>query len=125
MCLVARYLEANGLPTMILGSALDILQAGRAPRTTFVDYPLGHSAGKAFDPADQYSVVRAAMLGFTTMARPGELARLPNRWTENDDWKRGTASPDAGDTREARDDSPRFQLPADREAALASGALRP
>ena len=124
MSLVARHLEANGLPTMVLGSALDILQAGRPPRTTFVDYPLGHSAGKAFDPADQYSIVRAAMLGFTSMTTPGELVRLPNRWADNDDWQRGTASPEAGDTREARDDSPRFQLPADRDAAISSGALR-
>lgn len=108
---------------MVLGSALDILQAGRAPRTTFVDYPLGHAAGKAFDPADQHAIVRAAMLGFSSMARPGELARLPNRWAADDDWKRGSASPEAGDTREARDDAPRFQSPADREAAIASGAL--
>ena len=109
---------------MIVGSAFDILQAGRAPRTTFVDYPLGHSAGKAFDAADQYSVVRAAMLGFTSMTAPGEFARLSNRWADNEDWQKGTASPEAGDTREERDASPRFQLPADRDAALASGALR-
>ena len=108
---------------MILGSALDILQAGRAPRTTFVDYPLGHSAGKAFDPADQQAIVRAAMLGFASMTRPGELARLPNRWAETDDWQRGSAAPEAGDTREARDEAPRFQWPADRAAAIASGAL--
>jgi hypothetical protein len=39
--LIARHFEAAGLPTMILGSAMDILQAGRPPRVKFVNYPLG------------------------------------------------------------------------------------
>ena len=33
-------------PTIILGSARDITQAGRPPRMVFLDYPLGHSAGR-------------------------------------------------------------------------------
>jgi D-proline reductase (dithiol) PrdB len=122
-CILSRHLEAHGIPTMCLGSAHDILTAGRPPRATFVDYPLGHSAGKAFDRADQYAVVRAAILGFTTMTQPGQLAVLPNRWAESDDWKQLDAAPDRGDTRQPRDETPRFQLPADRDAAVASGAL--
>jgi hypothetical protein len=124
VCLVARHLEANGIPTMCLGSALDILRAGRPPRATFVDYPLGHSAGKPFDRADQHAVVRAALRGFTAMTQPGALALLPNRWSDADDWKQAAAAPQGGDTRQPRDDSPRFQHPADRDAAIASGALR-
>lgn len=122
-CLIARLLEARGIATMCLGSALDILAAGRPPRATFVDYPLGHSSGKAFDRDDQYGIVRAAMLGLTALTRPGEIARLPNRWSDADDWKANDAAPDRGDTRKSRDETPRFQLPADRDAAIASGAL--
>ena len=122
-CILSRHLEAHGIPTMCLGSALDIFSAGRPPRATFVDYPLGHSAGKAFDRDDQYAIVRAAMLGFTTMTQPGEIAWLPNRWSEFDDWKQQDASPARGDSRQPRDETPRFQLPADRDAAIASGAL--
>jgi len=124
VCLVARHLEAAGIPTMCLGSAFDILSAGRAPRATFVDYPLGHSAGKAFDRDDQHAIVRAAMLGFTTMVQPGEIARLPNRWADSEDWKSRDGAPERGDTRQPRDEAPRFQLPGDRDAAIASGALR-
>lgn len=123
MCLVARHLEANGIPTLCLGSGLDILKSGRPPRTAFLDYPLGHSAGKAFDEADQYSVVRAALAALEEAAEPGAFAMLPNRWSATEDWKAEAGSSRGGDTRESRDESPRFQRPGDREAALASGAL--
>jgi len=109
---------------MCLGSALDIFSAGRPPRATFLDYPLGHSAGRPFDREDQYAVVRAALQGFTAMTRPGEIARLPNRWPESEEWRHKAAAAQGGDTRQPRDDSPRFQHPADRDAAVASGALR-
>ncbi|MBK6656685.1 MAG: hypothetical protein IPG43_00370 [Proteobacteria bacterium] len=123
VCLVARHLEAHGIPTMCLGSAIDILEAGRPPRATFVDYPLGHTAGKPFDSADQLSIVRAALSGFTTMTRAGEIQVLDNRWSD-DAWRAEASSTKGQDTRQPRDESPQFQLPADRDAALASGALR-
>lgn len=122
-CILSRHLEGHGIPTMCLGSAHDIFSAGRPPRATFVDYPLGHSAGKAFDRADQYGIVRAALAGFATMTGPGELAVLPNRWAGSDDWKQKDAAPDRGDSRQPRDETPRFQHPEDREAAHRSGAL--
>ncbi len=109
---------------MCLGSALDIFESGRPPRATFVDYPLGHSAGKPFDPADQLGIVRAALAGFETMAQPGLIQRLPIRWDTQGGWEKVAGRAKGGDTRESRDESPRFQHAADREAALASGALR-
>ncbi len=110
---------------MCLGSALDILASGRPPRATFVDYPLGHSAGKAFDAADQLEIVRMALGGLETMKEPGEIVRLANAWDATGDWRVDAARSKGGDTRESRDESPRFQHPADREAALASGTLKP
>ena len=120
--LVARHLEAHGIPTVCLGSALDIFQAGRPPRACFVDYPLGHSAGKAFDTADQDSIVLATLQTLVAAAAPDTLVTLPNRWG-NDDWRSEASATEAEDTRQPRDESPQFQLPADREAALRSGAL--
>lgn len=108
---------------MCVGSAIDIFQAGRPPRATFVDYPLGHSSGKPFDMADQLSIVRAALAGFTRMTSPGEIQVLTNRW-DDDDWRAEASSTKGQDTRQPRDETPQFQLPADRGAALASGALR-
>jgi hypothetical protein len=124
VCLVARHLEANGIPTMCLGSALDIFEAGRPPRATFVDYPLGHTTGKPFEPADQLGIVRAALEGLETMTRAEEFRHLPNQWDAAGQWRADTTRADRGDTRQPRDETPQFQYPADREAALASGMLR-
>jgi len=124
VCLVARHLEANGIPTMCLGSAYDVLESGRPPRASFVDYPLGHSAGKPFDEADQLGIVRAALAGLSTMTQPGEIRVLPNVWDAGAEWKQAAARTRGEDTRQPRDETPRFQFDADREAALASGNLK-
>lgn len=124
MCLVARHLEANGIPTLCLGSALDILEAGRAPRAVFVDYPLGHSTGKPFDAADQLGIVRAALGVLESAREAGRIVRLPNRWAADEAWKQEAGRTQGTDTRQARDETPQFQFEADREAAIGSGALR-
>jgi len=121
--LVARHLEANGIPTLCLGSALDIFQSARPPRAVFVDYPLGHSAGRPFDAADQRAILRAALDAFATLSSPGEIRVLPNRWDTDESWRDDAGRTRGGDTRQARDETPQFQFPADRDAALASGAL--
>lgn len=109
---------------MCLGSAIDILEAGRPPRATFVDYPLGHTSGKPFDAVDQLSIVRAALSGFARLTTPGQIQTLDNRWGD-DGWRAEASSTQGQDTRQPRDESPQFQRPADREAAVASGAWRP
>jgi len=119
--LIARHLEENGIPTLCLGSALDILRAGRPPRAAFVDYPLGHSAGRPFDTQDQLAVLTAALEAFEAITAPGDLVVLPNRWPEND-WALAAQSEETGDTRQPRDESPQWQFPEDRQAAMASGA---
>ena len=108
---------------MCLGSALDIFEAGRAPRATFVDYPLGHTAGKPFDMADQLGIVRAALEGLETMGREEEIRHLPNQWDTVGRWRADAMRADGGDARQPRDKTPQFQHPADREAARALGAL--
>ncbi len=125
MCLIARHLEARGLPTLVLGSARDILAAGRAPRAVFVDYPLGHSAGRPFDPADQRAVLRAALRGFEAISGPGGILDLDHRWPEDGDWKAAAVDPGRGDTRQPRDTTPRYQSEADRRLAEAAGAVVP
>jgi hypothetical protein len=106
---------------MCLTSAYDIIEAGRPPRATFVDYPLGHTAGKPGDERDQLSILRATLRGFETLTTPGEIHTLPNGWGD-DDWRQAASSPVGEDTRQARDETPQFQCPADRAAALANSA---
>lgn len=109
---------------MCVGSALDIFQSGRPPRGTFIDYPLGHTAGKPFDVADQLGIMRAALVGFESLRSPGEIQVLPNQWDESGAWRKQDGRSDGGDTRQPRDETPQFQFPEDREAARVSGALR-
>ena len=123
--LIARHLESKGLPTLCLGSARDILLAGRPPRAVFVDYPLGHSAGKPFDKSDQYTVVRQALENFESVSEAGRLIEIPVSWPDGEGWKGAAVDPARGDTRQVRDDSPRYQFEADRvlaEAAIAGRA---
>jgi hypothetical protein len=114
--LAARHLEALGLPTLCLGSALDILEAGAPPRAAFVDYPLGHSTGKPFDRADQERVLRAALSAFETIGIAGTIVKLDASWGD-DDWRVAAASSRGGDTRMPRDTSPQYQTEEDRRLA--------
>jgi D-proline reductase (dithiol) PrdB len=123
VCLLARHFEENGIATLCFGAALDILQAGRPPRAVFVDYPLGHTAGKPFDREDQLDILRNGLRVLERNNLPGDICRLPNRWDASDTWKNQAGRTQGQDTRRPRDGSPQFQLEADREAARLSGAL--
>ncbi len=117
VCLLARHFEAKGLPTLILGSALDILQAGAPPRAQFLDYPLGFEAGRFRDPSDQLIVVRQALSAFDTMNKPG-IEYLPFTWeagwTLVNERERQTES---DDHRSPRNLEPQYQHESDRVLA--------
>ena len=108
---------------MCMASALDIIQAGKPPRATFVDYPLGHTAGRAFDPDDQLAIIRESLNALETMRTAGQIHQLPNRWSADDAWKRQAGAATGADARRPRDETPQFQTEADRAAAIAAGAL--
>ena len=108
---------------MVMGSALDIVAAAKPPRSAFVDYPLGHTSGKPFDRDDQLTVVRSALQGFETLAAPGLMNCLENGWNLDESWRAVMGRSTGEDGREPRRDTPQFQFEADREAAVAAGAL--
>ena len=86
MSLVARHLEANGIPTVVLGSALDIVERCGVARFAFLDFPLGNPCGKPYDVAMQREVVGAAVDLFESASAPPTL-RLPHRWSEDESWR--------------------------------------
>ncbi len=59
--LVARHLEANGIPTVVMGCAKDIVEHAAAPRFLFSDFPLGNSAGKPQDVDSQALTLELAL----------------------------------------------------------------
>jgi len=120
MALVARHLEDEGVSTICLVSALDVVRSVNPPRAAFLDYPLGHTAGRPNDPAEQYAVARQALACLENMATPGTIETLPFQWAQDEQWKRDLLEKGTGDLRPPRDAAPRYQTEEDRK--LAEGA---
>ena len=68
--LVARHLEANGIPTVVMGCAKDIVEHAAAPRFLFSDFPLGNSAGKPHDVGSQDQTLELALRLLETAPGP-------------------------------------------------------
>ena len=85
MSLVARHLEANGIPTVVFGCARDIVEYCGVPRFVFCDFPLGNPCGKPFDPAMQRDIVGLGLDVLATATAPTTVV-APYTWHE-DTWK--------------------------------------
>ena len=87
MSLVARHLEANGLPTVIMGCARDIVEHCGVPRFLFSDFPLGNSAGKPFDVESQAATLELALRVLESAPASRTTVQSPLRWRDDADWK--------------------------------------
>lgn len=84
--LVARHLEENGIPTVMLASARDITANAFPPRAVYVNYPLGNTAGRPFDPSNQRAIVTRALEVLETATEPGMIVDTPYEWLGREDW---------------------------------------
>ncbi len=87
MSLAARHLEANGLPTVIMGCAKDIVEHCGVPRFLFSDFPLGNSAGRPFDVQSQAQTLELALRVLETAPAARTTVQSPLRWSEDASWK--------------------------------------
>ena len=87
MSLAARHLEANGIPTVIMGCAKDIVEHCGVPRFLFSDFPLGNSAGRPFDEASQAETLELALRVLESAPAARTTVQSPQRWREDADWK--------------------------------------
>ena len=110
MSLVARHLEANGIATVILGAARDIVEECGVPRFVFTDFPLGNPCGRPGDAAMQRAIVELGLDLLETARWPRVTVQSPFTWG-TDEWRRnymyvGSENRDAlrraGDLRRAR-----------------------
>jgi hypothetical protein len=85
--LVARHLEANGIATVVMGCAKDIVEHCGVARFLFSDFPLGNSAGKPHDTASQEMTLELALALLETAAEPRTTLQSPLRWSESAEWK--------------------------------------
>jgi D-proline reductase (dithiol) PrdB len=86
--LVARHLEANGISTVVMGCAKDIVEHAAVPRFLFSDFPLGNSAGKPHDPTSQAFTLEFALRVLETAPGPQTTVQSPLRWSTDSSWKR-------------------------------------
>jgi D-proline reductase (dithiol) PrdB len=80
-------LEENGVATVIMGCAKDIVEYVGVPRFLFSDFPLGNAAGRPKDPASQSFTLDLALSVLETAAAPRTTVKSSLRWGTNPGWK--------------------------------------
>jgi D-proline reductase (dithiol) PrdB len=85
--LAARHLEENGIPTVVMGCAKDIVEYCGVPRFLFSDFPLGNSCGKPRDLDSQRALVAMALDLLEVARTPRTTVQSAYRWAEDPSWK--------------------------------------
>jgi hypothetical protein len=85
--LAARHLEANGIPTVVLGCAKDIVEYVGVPRFLFSDFPLGNPTGRPRDIESQDLTLALALRVLEGAPAPRTTVQNPLRWSDSPDWK--------------------------------------
>lgn len=85
--LVARLLEANGIATVVMGCAKDIVEYVGVPRLVFSDFPLGNAAGRPGDLNSQEATLELALALLDAAPAARTTVQSPLVWSRNPDWK--------------------------------------
>ena len=111
--LIARHLEANGIATVSMSSAWSVTASVKPPRSVYLDYPLGHTAGPPDDASTQLDIARRTIGLFESATRSGMITPLPHVWPTA--WKAAERKSRSGGPR--RTPTPQYQFDEDREIA--------
>ena len=87
MSLVGRHLEENGIPTVIVGSAKDIVEYVAVPRFVFTDFPLGNPAGLPGQAEMQRAILAQALDLLEGASAPQTTVTAPFRWNGDPGWR--------------------------------------
>ncbi|MBU3637704.1 glycine/sarcosine/betaine reductase selenoprotein B family protein [Polynucleobacter sp. es-MAR-4] len=85
--LLARYLEAAGIPTVIMGAAKDIVEYCGVPRLLFSDFPLGNAAALPNNLQSQDSNFELALRLLEGAPGPRTTVQSPLVWASDPAWK--------------------------------------
>ena len=94
MGLIARHLEANGLPTVIIGSAIDNIEQCGVPRFLYTDFPLGNPCGVPYDHEMQLSIINQAIALFRSSSETNTTERTTYIWSKANSWRDGYSKVD-------------------------------
>lgn len=87
MSLVARHLEANGIPTVVVGTARDVVEHCGVPRFVFSDFPLGNPCGHPWDKEMQAGIVGIALRMIESANHPRSTIQTPFAWKNDPGWR--------------------------------------
>ena len=85
--LAARHLEENGIATVVMGCAKDIVEFVGVPRFLFSDFPLGNAAGRPKDPQSQAFTLELALRLLEAAPAGRTTVQSPLRWSADSSWK--------------------------------------
>jgi len=85
--LAARHLEENGIATIVMGCAKDIVEYCGVPRFLFSDFPLGNAAGRPKDLQSQAFTLELALQVLESAPAPRTTVQSPLRWSSDPLWK--------------------------------------
>ena len=87
LSLVARYLEAHGIATVMMICAKDIVEHCGVPRALFSDFPLGNAAGRPHDRESQAQTLELALRVLESAPAARTTVHSPQRWSDSCEWK--------------------------------------
>lgn len=85
--LVARHLEANGIPTVVLAAARDIVEHVGVARVVHTDFPLGNPCGEPGNAAQQGEILEIGFKLLENAFLPRTTVQSPFQWSKGDAWK--------------------------------------
>ncbi len=118
MSLVARHLEANGIPCVVIGSARDVVEECGVARFLFSDVPLGNPCGRPWDVELQREITGLALGLLESATLPRTTVQTPYVWSDDASWKDAYARVDparaaalraAGEARRARQEQAQLE----------------
>lgn len=90
MGLIARIVEAAGIPTVSISLTRELTISVGAPRSVFLKWPLGHPLGEPDQPAQQRRVIYTALQTLLAAHEPRTLVEPGYRWRREEyvepDW---------------------------------------
>jgi hypothetical protein len=78
--LIARTIEAAGIPTVCVIGLREIAERVRPPRVVHLKWPFGHPLGEPFNRAQQLAVIHYALSKLYANDPPGTIYDPAWRW---------------------------------------------
>jgi hypothetical protein len=73
-------IEGQRIPTLVIGTVLDIMTKVPPPRAVFVDHPVGRTFGRPGDRQRHEAVLASALAELPAFTHPGQIRDLHCQW---------------------------------------------